>query len=112
MSPKRTWVLPAGLLLVVGTLGCGEKSKPVVEESKPNSTMPEVGRDAAIAEIKKLGSRLSFDEESPDRAIIEVYFSGTEVTDAELVHLKELTNLKVLDFHATQVTDAGTCQPV
>jgi len=113
MSPKRTCVLPLGLLLLVGTLGCGDEPAPVAEpgpvadEPKANSTMPKVGRDAAIAEIEKLGSRLSFDEESPDRAIIEVYFSGTEVTDAGLEHVEGLTELQLLDLHGTQVTDAG-----
>ncbi|PHS06120.1 MAG: hypothetical protein COA78_14615 [Blastopirellula sp.] len=40
----------------------------------------------------------------------EVYvvdFNGTQITDAGLEHLKELTSLKSLLLHNTQITDAG-----
>ena len=33
--------------------------------------------------------------------------AGTQVTDAGLVHLKELTSLEALELDNTQVTDAG-----
>jgi len=113
MRLRRSWMLPVGLLSVLGTLGCGEKPGPVAEpgpvpaEAGQDPGVPEAGQDTAIAEIEKLGSRLSFDEESPDRAIIEVYFSGTDVTDAGLEHVRGLVELQVLDLHGTQVTDAG-----
>jgi len=35
---------------------------------------------------------------------------GTKVTDAGLVHLKGLGNLKALDLSATRVTDDGVKQ--
>jgi hypothetical protein len=33
--------------------------------------------------------------------------SGTQVTDAGLVHLKGMTGLRTLDLSDTQITDAG-----
>ena len=35
----------------------------------------------AIAEIEKLGGKVTVDEKSPDKPVIDVYLSGTEVTD-------------------------------
>jgi len=128
-------MLVAGFLLVVGTLGCGEKPgpvtepgpgtrpepvaepmpvveveaepKPVAEEAKQSPPGPEVGRDAAIAAIDKLGGHYECDEESPERPIVMVGLIVTQVTDAALEHLKGLTNLEELDLTYTQVTDAG-----
>ena len=37
----------------------------------------------------------------------ELYLRCTYVTDAGLVHLKELKGLKILDLRWTKVTDAG-----
>jgi len=113
------------LLLVVVTLGCGEKPapvagpkpvveveavaepEPVAEEAKQSPPGPEVGRDAAIAEIEKLGGRVQYDEGNPDRTIVTVDLRGKQVTDAGLEHLKGLTNLRTLHLQHTQVTDAG-----
>jgi Leucine-rich repeat (LRR) protein len=68
---------------------------------------PELGRDEVIAAIKKLGGIIRYDEKSPERPILVVDFSRTEVTDADLVHLKRLTSLRVVDLSGTRVTDAG-----
>ena len=84
MSLLRAWML----LLVVGTLGCGDKPEPV-------------------ATIEKLGGKVGYDEGSPERPIVQVNFQLAEVTDAHLVHLKALTSLQHLDLSITQVTDAG-----
>src|SRR3989304_6984363 len=78
----------------------------VAEEPK-RATVPEGGRDAAIAEIEKLGGVYGGDKESPDRPIVGVWLRGTQVTDAALEHLKGLTNLQELQLHCPQVTDAG-----
>ena len=136
MSLKRAWMLAVGLLLVIGILGCGQQPGPVEEpkavpeptpvarpgavgESEPvaepervaeepkRATVPEVGRDAAIAEIEKLGGVYGGDKESPDRPIVGVWLRGTQVTDAALEHLKGLTNLQELQLHCPQVTYAG-----
>ena len=98
MSLHRAWML-VGLLLV---LSCGDKSEP------PERPGPESGRDAAIVAIEKLGGEVGYDEESPDRPIATVRLTGTEVTDAHLVHLKGLTSLENLDLrYWGNLTDAG-----
>ncbi len=61
MSLHRAWML----LLVVATLGCGEN---------PEEPEPEEGRDAVIAEVEKLGGKVGYDEENPERPVIEVRF--------------------------------------
>ena len=88
----------------------------------------------AIAEIEKLGGKVTVDEKSPRKPVICVDLSSskvtdvwlttlrglpqlqsldlfsTKITDAGLEHLKGLTNLQSLDLRATHVTDAGLRQ--
>ena len=61
----------------------------------------------AVAAIKKLGGRVAFDKRKPGKPVVTVILSGPKVTDAGLVHLKGMTNLRVLDLAYTKVTDAG-----
>ncbi len=61
----------------------------------------ESATDKTIAEIKKLRGRVSF------RPYLEVDLRYSEVTDAGLAHLKELTGLHSLNLSGTQFTDAG-----
>jgi hypothetical protein len=109
MRLKTAWVL----LLVLGMVGCGEKPtsvvdpEPVAEAAEQSPSGPDVGRDAAIAKIKKMGGKVSYDEESPDRTILTVDLRGKRVTDAGLEHLKGMTSLKLLLLDGTKVTDAG-----
>lgn len=127
MSLTKTWMLPTGMSLVVGALGCRER---------PERPMPELGREAVIAEIEKLGGGqncVEYDEESPGRPIVGVNFEfsplvtgdGLEIleglnslqrlnlndtrqlTDAGLEHLEGLTSLQVLALANQQITDAG-----
>ncbi len=98
MKLQVAWVLLLGLLLVVGTLG---------GEERPEKPKPESGRDAAIAEIKKLGGSWAVDEQSPGKPVIKVLLSDTQITDAGLEHLKGLTGLQSLHLRSTQITDAG-----
>ena len=58
----------------------------------------------AIAEIKKLGGKVSLNKSGE---VIQVILSGQKITDAGLEHLKSLTSLMILDLKDTQVTDAG-----
>jgi hypothetical protein len=88
-NTMRTWVISTALLLLVVMLGCSSK------------------RDLAIAEIERLGGTYRCDEESSDKAIVDVRLTGTQVTDADLEHLKGLTRLHALWLESTRVTDAG-----
>ncbi|MCP4815973.1 MAG: hypothetical protein GY888_25940 [Planctomycetaceae bacterium] len=58
-----------------------------------------------IAFIKKLGGQ--FELNQANTAVIRVGLNNTKITDAELVHLKGLTELFFLVLADTQVTDAG-----
>jgi len=86
-------------------------------------------RRVAIAEIIKLGGWVGYNNASDgfSRGKRPGWFSwlrklygdeylgnavvgsltGTQITDAELVHLKDLTNLEYLNLQDTQITDAG-----
>ena len=57
-------------------------------------------KDVAIAAIKKLGGCVGWEAS-------QVSLKGTQVTDADLEHLKGLTSLDDLRVRGTQVTDAG-----
>ena len=92
-------------LLLIAIVGCGDGSSP------PGGGQP--SRQAADA-----GAALEEFEGAIDRnaegEVIKVDRQGhywktplAEITDARLLHLKGLTNLKTLDLTETQVTDAG-----
>ncbi|MGA2258447.1 MAG: hypothetical protein ABSG53_27605 [Thermoguttaceae bacterium] len=68
---------------------------------------PSADQAKAIAEIEKIGGKVTVDEKSPGKPAIEVTFWGTQVTDAGLGHLNGLTKLQSLDLGETKVTDAG-----
>jgi hypothetical protein len=71
-------------------------------------------RDAAKA-IEKLKGRVHFQPnglrdlvgEDLSKDVIGVSLRGTQVTDADLVHLRKMPHLKELWLDGTQVTDAG-----
>ena len=71
-----------GLLLVMGMVGCG----------------------GAVAELEKLGAKITKDDQGQ---VIRVNLYATRITDAGLVHLKGLTNLQDLKLGGTKITDAG-----
>ena len=88
----KAWMLRVTLLLVVGTLGCEAKPKPVREKKVP---------DEAVAEIEKLGGSFLSSQ-------LQVRLVNTPVTDADLERLaKDLTHVRSLILDGTQVTDAG-----
>ena len=82
------------VMLLFAIQGCGSQSATLTQEQ-------------AIAEIEKLGGKVTIDEKSPDKPVIRVDFSRTEVTDDGLEHLIGLTNLQTLILNDTKVTDKG-----
>ncbi len=68
---------------------------------------PNEDQAKAIAEIEKLGGKVTVDEKSPGKPAISVDLTGPQVTDTALIHLKGLTNLQSLELWHTKVTDAG-----
>jgi hypothetical protein len=84
--------------------------KLVVGEAKQSPPGPKLGRDAAIAAIRGLGGSFDCSEGSPERPIVKVALTSTQVTDAGLEHLKGLTSLKLLVLPDARVTDAGVTE--
>ena len=75
--------------------GCGEGSSPPPNDSQAKA--------ASLAALKKLGAYIRRDEQGE---VVEVNLMNTQITDAGLVHLKELTELQTLFLGDTQITDA------
>ena len=73
-------------------------------DEKPQTTNK--SQDAVLVAIKELGGRVGFDEKNPDKPVV-VDLGDSDVTDASLVHLRDLTSLQRLNLTETQVTDAG-----
>jgi len=63
--------------------------------------------DWAIAYFKKLGGKVTVDEKSPGKPVIELDLMKTKINDAGLVYLKVFNNLRLLDFQSTDITDEG-----
>jgi hypothetical protein len=61
----------------------------------------------AVAEITKLGGRMTIDEKCFYPPVVGVDMSYTKATDAELEYLKALPNLQSLSLVGTEVTDIG-----
>ena len=84
------------VVLLVGYSGSNDAQGQTSKESQA----------AAVAAIKKLGGRVTFDEKNPGKPL-RVILRGSKVTDAGLVHLKGLTKLGTLNLTDTKVTAAG-----
>ena len=81
-------------------------------ESKPAplhrlTAEPNADQARVIAEIEKLGGKVTFDEKSPGKPVILVDLAYSKVTDARLGYLTGLTRFKWLILIDTKVTDAG-----
>src|SRR3954452_4892790 len=63
--------------------------------------------DAAIAEIRRLGGRVTFDDDAPGKPLYGVDLSETRIVDDDLATVAKLTQLKALVLNQTKVTDAG-----
>ena len=102
-------MLGVGLALVFSGCTPEPTSKPsetAAETGQPKA-IPEADQAKAIAEIEKLGGRVTVDAKSPDEPVIEVELPSSKVTDAELQHFAGLAQLQVLDLNGTKITDAG-----
>jgi hypothetical protein len=73
-----------------------KSSETVTFDEQPKTATE--SKAAAIAAIKKLGGSVTFDEENPGKPVVGVDFFNTQMTDAGLVHLKDLTSLQELSL--------------
>lgn len=96
--------LTPGVLLAFTLWGCS--AKPHAQEQSKTATQLEQSK--AVAEIEKLGGKVVLDENSPDKAVIDVDLSLTKVTDAGLASLEGVKlRLRSLDLGTTDITDGG-----
>ena len=101
-------------LLLVGIAGGGGGSSPPGEgavltpegsQAKTDKPPAQTANADPVAALETIGAKIKRNEQAE---IIEVFLRGTTITDAGLVHLKELTNLQTLNlFACTKITDAG-----
>ncbi len=91
-------------LLVLSGCGPSKEQQASDGDQALDATDPEGLQAAAIAAIEKLGGEVGVDDAGVVRTID---LCDTQITDAGLEHLEELTDLKWLDLSGTQVTDAG-----
>ena len=66
---------------------------------------PDKSREAAIKAIEKLGGKVGYDDKKKE--VVRVDLNRSQVTDADLGHLKGFTELQVLDLYDTMIGDAG-----
>jgi Leucine-rich repeat (LRR) protein len=92
------------------------KAAAVVAAKQPDETVApdettqptEESQDAAVAAIKNLGGKVTFDDMLPGKPIVGVALFNAKVIDADLVHLDGMTSLRTLNLSGTtQVTNAG-----
>ena len=112
-------------LLLVGVTGCGKSDrtqkqpsgegeqkaqqqtdgKPPSGKTEQATKQPPAGTEqAARADLGEFGGAYGIDE---DGNVSEINLSGTQITDAALVDLKELKKLESLRLTGTTITDAG-----
>ena len=73
----------------------------------PTTDAHQASLDKVVAAVQRLGGSVEFDETQKDKPIIKVDLHGTKVTDADLVILKDLKELRFLDLRLTHIGDAG-----
>ena len=85
--------------------GCGTSHNATKSANQQNKEYAD-----AIAEIQRLGGKVTFDDNAPGQPIYAVNFYDTRIGDEALKCVKGLTELKVLILAHTQVTDDGLTQ--
>ena len=109
-TPMKPFLI---LLLPFALFGCGAEpdaptddtlSAELAEPVPVVNYVPTPAQTKAVAAIKRLGGKVRFGI-SGDVVMVEL--NHTQITDAELEHLKGMTSLTELKLAGTQVTDAG-----
>jgi uncharacterized membrane protein len=91
MNRRLSSILVFGMLLAVVGAWCMAEVDP--------------GQAKVIADIERLGGKVTVDETDPANVAISVRLNHAEVTGPLLQDLKRLTNLRDLDLAWTNVTD-------
>ncbi len=106
MKRYANFTLAASLLLVVILGGCSSNSHSDAGNATahPQQVNAETDDAKAIAEIENSGGKVISDKEHPGQVSVIL---GCKASDAELVHLKDLGQVRMLDLTSSHVTDAG-----
>ncbi len=106
MKRYANFTLAASLLLVVILGGCSSNSYSDAGNATahPQQVNAETDDAKAIAEIENNGGKVISDKEHPGQVSVIL---GCKASDAELVHLKDLGQVRMLDLGSSHVTDAG-----
>ena len=133
MDVQRIFMMTVASLLVVGLVGCEKTRKPPLNDLKAEeqsitegkSLEPDECQQAAVAEIEKLGGNCTgkpviavslYDTQITDAdlehlkglpRLVNLQLDNTPITGPGLEHLKELTSLQMLCFNYTQITEDG-----
>jgi hypothetical protein len=96
-----------GVLVAVGlALAASNCSRRPPPEDKVVAVLGDAV-DGAAAAIQKLGGTAEIEEGPPGRAIVTVDLHGTGVSDADLVVLERLSELRKVDLRLTKIGDDG-----
>ena len=101
---KKTLFLFIGVLAVLVNLIHMEMVVNAQSSTKPD---PQASRNAAIEKLTELGAKITVSYVDGDQPIYIVNLELSRVTDADLVHLKDLGRISGLQIGHTRITDAG-----
>lgn len=101
---KKTLFLLVGVLAVLANLVCTQMVASAETPAKPD---PQAVRKAAIETLTELGAKITVSYMDGDQPIYIVNLELSRVTDADLVHLKDLGRISGLQIGHTRITDAG-----
>ena len=91
---SRLWLMITVWTCLAWTTGCGRSAGHSDEA-------------AAVAAIQRLGGKVEFDTNGPDRRVQKVYLHQTRVRDDDLAVFEKLPKLQNVFLGKTDITDEG-----
>jgi serine/threonine-protein kinase len=125
-GPRRLWLLPASLAVVVVAVSAVVGGKLLFRDTRPPEEPPPQNKDLTATDkdklrkkpppdpvkaadcLKQLGGRIEPDDYwQGDKPVTGVDLSASKAADADLVHLAAFPHLKTLNLYNVHVTDKG-----
>ncbi|MCA9017098.1 MAG: hypothetical protein KDA77_17330, partial [Planctomycetaceae bacterium] len=76
----------------------------------PLAAKSELSQGQAIELIRQLNGRIQFTDNKSASPIKSIFFSSSEINDAHLEYLRQLTSLQELAFYGAKLTGTGLGQ--